>query len=192
MVPTSTGSARRRPEVSPILFGTVLFLASELLFFGALFGAYFTLRAETSPWPPAGAEVDTALATVGTVILLASSFTFQRGISAGHDGRVATLRAWTFATMALGVAFLGVQLYDWTHLEFSVSSNAYGTMFYAMTGFHGLHVLAGVLLMAVVVGRSLQGAYRDGDVEGAEAVSYYWHFVDAVWIALYATLFLLR
>jgi cytochrome c oxidase subunit 3 len=192
MVPAAAGSAHRRREVSPILFGTVLFLASELLFFGALFAAYFTLRAETSRWPPAGVELDVALATAGTAILLASSFTFQRGISAGHVGRLGSLRGWTLGTMALGLAFLGVQLYDWVHLDFGVSSNAYGTMFYAMTGFHGLHVLAGVLLMGVLLGRSAQGAYRDGNVEGAEAVSYYWHFVDVVWIALYATLFLLR
>jgi cytochrome c oxidase subunit III len=192
MVPASAGSVPRRREVSPILFGTILFLASEMLFFGGLFAAYLTLRAETSTWPPTGVELDVALATAGTAMLLASSFTFQRGISAGRAGRATGLRSWTIVTMGLGLAFLGVQLYDWTHLDFSVSSHAYGTLFYTMTGFHGLHVLAGVLLMAVVLGRSAQGAYRGGDVQGAEAAAYYWHFVDVVWIALYATLFLLR
>jgi cytochrome c oxidase subunit 3 len=133
-----------------------------------------------------------ALATAGTAILVISSFTMQRGVARGRDGEVGRLRAWTLATMALGVVFLGIQLFDWSSLDFGVSSHAYGTLFYAMTGFHGLHVLAGVVLMVVVLGRSVQGAYRDGEVDGAEAVAYYWHFVDVVWIALYATLFLLR
>jgi cytochrome c oxidase subunit III len=192
MAHASVGPIARRREVSPILFGTVLFLASELLFFGGLFAAYFTLRARTSPWPPPDADLDVALATVGTAILAISSFTMQRGVARGREGEIGRLRWWTLATMALGVIFLGIQLFDWNSLDFGISSHAYGTLFYAMTGFHGLHVLAGVVLMVVVLGRSVQGAYRDGQIDGAEAVAYYWHFVDVVWIALYATLFLLR
>jgi cytochrome c oxidase subunit III len=113
-------------------------------------------------------------------------------VAAGAGSRLRAMRGWTIATIALGVAFLGIQLFDWSRLDFDVSSHAYGTMFYSMTGFHGLHVLAGVLLMLVVLGRAMQGAYRDGNVDGAEAVAYYWHFVDVVWIALFATIFLLR
>jgi cytochrome c oxidase subunit III len=184
--------AARRPRASPLLFGTILFLASELLFFGGLFAAYFNLRADTTPWPPGGVELELVPATIGTLLLVVSSFTFQAGVAAGARSRLRAMRGWTIATIALGVAFLGIQLFDWIHLDFGVSSHAYGTMFYSMTGFHGLHVLAGVLLMLVVLGRAMQGAYRDGNVEGAEAVAYYWHFVDVVWIALFATIFLLR
>lgn len=186
------GAAARRPQVSSLLFGTILFLASELLFFGGLFAAYFTLRAETSPWPPEGVELEVVAATIGTLLLVASSFTLRAGVVAGGRSRLRAMGGWTIVTIVLGSAFLGIQLFDWLHLDFGVSSHAYGTMFYAMTGFHGLHVLAGLLLMLVVLGRSVQGAYRDGNVESAEAVAYYWHFVDVVWIALYATIFLLR
>jgi cytochrome c oxidase subunit 3 len=192
MAHASIGSAARRREVSPLLFGTVLFLASELLFFGGLFAAYFTLRARTSPWPPAGADLDVALATAGTAILVASSFTMQRGIAGARRGGIGGLRAWTLVTLALGIVFLGVQLYDWSRLDFSVSSNAYGTLFYAMTGFHGLHVLAGLLLLGVVLGRSAQGAYRNGEIDGAEAIGYYWHFVDVVWIAIFTLVYLIK
>jgi cytochrome c oxidase subunit 3 len=180
---------RRTP---PILFGTVLFLASEVLFFGGLFGAYFALRASTNPWPPEGVELETTLAAVGTVFLVASSFTYQVGVRAAQRGRLDALRAWSIVTLLLGVAFLGLQWWDWSHLGFGVSSHAYGTMFFAMTGFHGLHVTGGITLLLVVVGRIAQGAYRDGDVTAPEAVAYYWHFVDIVWLALFLTLFVLR
>jgi cytochrome c oxidase subunit III len=191
MAQSSVGSASRR-EVSPLLFGTILFLASELLFFGGLFAAYFALRAETAPWPPEVVHLDIPLAAVATAVLVVSSFTFQAGITAGRRRSAGAMRAWIGASLALGLAFLGMQGYDWLHLDFSVATDAYGTMFYAMTGFHALHVLAGLLLMLVVLGREAQGAYGGGDLTGAEAVAYYWHFVDVVWVALFATLFLLR
>jgi cytochrome c oxidase subunit III len=190
MAQASAAAAERR--VPPVLFGTILFLASELLFFGGLFAAYFALRAQASPWPPAGVELDVAIATIGTALLVASSFTYQAGVLAGERGSLGGLHAWLVLTVALGTAFLGLQLWDYAHLDFEVSSHAYGTMFFAMTGFHGLHVAAGLVLMLVVLGRSAQGAYRTGRVDGPHAIGYYWHFVDVVWIALYATLYLLR
>jgi cytochrome c oxidase subunit 3 len=181
-----------RGRVPPLLFGTFLFLASELVFFVALFGAYFTLRSETSPWPPGGASPDAVLSGVATALLVLSSFTYVVAARRARANDVSGLRRWLVATFALGAVFLVLQLVDYTDLGFSVSSNAYGTMFYAMTGFHGAHVVAGLVLMAVVFGRSLQGAYREGEPLGVEAVGYYWHFVDVVWIGLYATLYLLR
>src|SRR6266508_941508 len=129
---------------------------------------------------------------VATALLVLSSFTFAAGLRGARAGRLGSLRRWIVVTIALALGFLGFQLFDWVQAGFSVSSHAYGTMVYAMTGFHGLHVIAGVLLMLVVLGRMAQGAYRDGNVDGPEAVGYYWHFVDIVWIGLYATIFLLR
>src|SRR5215212_2291080 len=157
--PTQRRSLVREPgrvRVPPLLLGTFVFLASELVFFVALFGAYFTLRAETTPWPPDGAEVDPLLSGVATILLVISSGTY------------------------VGAAFLGLQLVDYASLSFTVSSHAYGTLFYAMTGFHGAHVIAGLVLMLVVFGRSMQGAYAEGEPLGVEAVGYYWHFVDVV------------
>jgi cytochrome c oxidase subunit III len=188
--PVVAGRANR--PVPPILFGTVLFLASELLFFGGLFGAYFALRSEASPWPPATADLGTTLPALATAVLVASSFTFHAAIAGGDRRDLGAFRRWILATFVLGAAFLGAQLWDYAHLDFQVASSAYGTLFYAMTGFHGLHVAAGLLLMLVILGRLAQGAYRDGDVDGARAISYYWHMVDGVWIALFLTLYVLR
>jgi cytochrome c oxidase subunit 3 len=179
-------------EPSPLRFGTIVFLASELLFFGGLFAAYFTLRGETSPWPPAGVELATAITAVGTAMLVASSFTFQAGVTRAGRGDLRGFRWWVAVSFVLGAGFLAVEVHDWLELPFSAATHAYGTMYYAMTGFHGLHVIAGLVLMIVVLGRAAQGAYRDGRIDGLESVAYYWHFVDVVWIALFATIFLLR
>jgi cytochrome c oxidase subunit 3 len=102
------------------------------------------------------------------------------------------MQVWLGVTVLLGVSFLALQVIDWIRLPFRVSTNAYGTLFYAMTGLHWLHVLAGISLMAVVLGRAAQGAYGDGSRDGPEAVGYFWHFVDVVWVLLFATLFLIR
>jgi len=187
-LPADHGSER----TSTILFGTILFLASELMFFGGLFAAYFSLRAETNPWPPPDVELSAGPVSVATILLVVSSFTLQAGLRAGERRGIRAMRNWILASMALGAAFLAIQVWDYAHLPFEVSSHAYGTMFYAMTGFHGLHVAAGIALMAVIVGRMAQGAYGDGNLDGAHAVGYYWHFVDVVWIALFSTIYLLR
>ena len=189
-VPAAAATAERR--IPPLLFGTVLFLVSELIFFGSLFAAYFALRAQTDRWPPEGVELELLIPTVGTILLVLSSVTFQLGVIAAERDRVGGLRAWTAASLLLGAVFIGLQLSDYAQLDFAVSSHAYGTIFYAMTGFHGLHVAAGLALMLVILGRIAQGAYRGGRVESVHAIGYYWHFVDVVWIALFTTLYLLR
>ena len=171
-------------RTSPVRFGTIVFLASETLLFGGLFAAYFTLRAQTSPWPPEGADLDITLAAAATLVLIVSSLTF-------HLGARAAERGWVLATLALGVAFLAMQSYDYAHLPFSVSDHAYGTMYWSLTGLHFLHVTAGAVLMVVVLARAAQGAFRH-DIDGLHAIGYYWHFVDVVWIALFLTLFVLR
>jgi cytochrome c oxidase subunit 3 len=184
--------APTRVRVPPLLLGTFLFLASELVFFIALFGSYFTLRSETRIWPPRGVELEPVVAGIATTLLVISSFTYVAAArrARAHDRR--GLRSWVALTFVLGAAFLVLQLVDYARLSFSVSSHAYGTMFFAMTGFHAAHVVAGLILMLVVLGRSTQGAYDAGEPLGVEAVGYYWHFVDVVWIVLYATLYLLR
>jgi cytochrome c oxidase subunit III len=181
-----------RAATPPLLFGTMVFLASELLFFGGLFAAYFTLRSATAVWPPPGDDISAREPAIATALLVGSSFTFIRALRrlSARDRR--GFHIWTLATFALGVVFLVLQLHDYLQLPFRVSTDAYGTMFYAMTGFHGLHVLVGLLLMLVILGRSRQGAYDAGVTWGPEAVGYYWHFVDVVWIGLFGTIYLLR
>src|ERR687883_1223475 len=178
-------------RVDPLLFGVVLFIASELMFFGGLFASYFFLRNVTSPWPPRGVELETLPSAIATAVLVSSSATFQMTIRAARRGRIRSMRWWIALTFLLGAGFVGAQAHDWTTLSFTVRSSAYGTLFYGMTGFHGLHVIGGLVLMLVILGRSAQGAYAGGEIRGVEAVGYYWHFVDVVWLGLFSTLFLI-
>jgi cytochrome c oxidase subunit 3 len=95
-------------------------------------------------------------------------------------------------TLLFGVIFLGGQINEWITLPFRIHTDAYGSAFYAMTGFHGLHVLAGLILMLVILGRARQGAYTPDEHGSVEVATYYWHFVDIVWIALFIVLFVIR
>ena len=173
--------------------GTVVWLASELMFFSGLFAAYFTLRANArGPWPPEGVELNARVAGLFTVALVASSGTIQLAVRAILRGDRRRFRAWLVLTMLLAVVFLGNQAREWATAPFSTSSNTFGSAFYLMTGFHGLHVAGGVVAMLVLFGRASTPRFGTADAPSAEVVSYYWHFVDVVWIALYTTLFVLR
>jgi cytochrome c oxidase subunit III len=180
----------RRPELLAV--GTIVWLASELMFFSGLFAAYFTLRAQSAVWPPKGVNLDTASATVATALLLLSSGTMQMGVRAVRRGDRKVFVRWLTVTFLLGAVFVGFQARDWANLNFSVSANAYGSAFYVMTGFHALHVIGGLLAMVVLGGRAASRRFGEEDLPSAEMLSYYWHFVDAVWIALWATIFFIR
>ena len=172
--------------------GTVVWLASELMFFSGLFGAYFALRAATpGDWPPPGVELDRVVSGLFTALLVASSGTVQLGVRALAAGRRSAFRSWLLVTVVLGGAFLANQAHEWLTLDFSVSSHAFGSAFYVMTGFHGLHVAGGMLAMLVLVGRAASPRFGPAETPAVETVSYYWHFVDVVWVVLWATLFLL-
>jgi cytochrome c oxidase subunit 3 len=173
-----------RQGIDTALVGMLLFIASEIMFFAGLFGAYFNIRAEHTVWPPQGFELDLGLAAVLTVILVSSSFTMQYAVSCIRKG--------DRTGMILGVIFLCGQLYDYATLGFGISSGVYGTLFFTMTGFHGAHVLGGVIGMSVVLLRGINGQFSARHHTAVEAVSIYWHFVDVVWIGLFSTLYLLR
>lgn len=180
----------RRPELLAV--GTVVWLASELMFFSGLFAAYFSLRAQSAVWPPKNANLDVLSATIATALLVGSSGTMQLGVRAVlRNDRVAYLR-WLAVTFVLGAVFVASQANDWSKLNFSIGSNAYGSAFYLMTGFHGLHVIGGLLGMLIVGGRALSPGFGADDLPSVEMLSYYWHFVDAVWIALWLTIFFIR
>ena len=181
-------------ETTPVLtVGTVVWLASEVMFFSGLFAAYFTLRATTTgDWPPGDVHLETGVSAFFTVMLVASSATMQMAVRAISEGHRSRFRWWVAATVALALVFLANQAHEWSTLDFSPDSHAYGSAFYLMTGFHGLHVLGGVLGMIVLMGRAARPSFGAAETPAVEVVSYYWHFVDVVWIALWATLFLLR
>jgi len=172
--------------------GTVVWLSSELMFFAGLFAAYFTLRGANDPWPPQGAELATARTAVATAVLLGSSFTMHLAVRASEGGDRPRAVRWLVVTMAMGAVFLANQALEYAELPFSISSHAYGSIFYVMTGLHGLHVIGGILFMAAVVGVIAGPSSRAPSGSTVTVCAYYWHFVDVVWVAMFATVYLLR
>jgi heme/copper-type cytochrome/quinol oxidase subunit 3 len=176
----------------PLVFGTVVFLASESMAFAALLAAYYYLRGLTVPWPPAGAELHATSMAIGTLLLAAGSvsMTFaQMAATRGDRGRARPLLG---VTIACAVAFLVLEWTDWGHANFAIDGSAYGTIYYVLTGTHFAHVLAGVALLAAVAIFLRTPAFTRDHFAAVEAVAYYWHFVFVVWLALYATLFMIR
>jgi cytochrome c oxidase subunit 3 len=188
--PPVARTAEHRPDLLAV--GTVVWLASELMFFSGLFAAYFTLRAQAVQWPPPGVNLDTVAATIATVLLVSSSGTMQLAVRATLADRRRSFGLWLGCTFVLGVVFVAAQARDWSQLTFGVSSHAYGSAFYVMTGFHGLHVIGGLLAMVLMAGRATSPRFGAADAPSVEMLSYYWHFVDVVWIALWATIFFVR
>jgi cytochrome c oxidase subunit III len=187
--PIATASGR---QPSMLAVGTVVWLASELMFFGGLFAAYFTLRSMSSEWPPSDIELETLSSLIGTILLIISSGTMILAIRALERGDRLGLQRWTVLTLALGAVFLANQLREYTALNFGVSTNSYGSIYYLLTGFHAAHVFAGLVLLtiAIVLARGVGPVERHGPA--VDAISYYWHFVDVVWIAVFVTIFVIR
>jgi cytochrome c oxidase subunit III len=176
----------------PLVFGTVVFLASESMVFAALLAAYYYLRGITATWPPAGAELDATTLGIGTLLLAAGSVTMTIAQNAALRGARVAARSMLLVTIALALAFLALEWSDWAHANFAVNGSAYGTIYYVLTGTHFAHVLAGVALLAAVAVFLRLPAFTRDHHAAVEAVAYYWHFVFVVWLALYATIFLIR
>ena len=179
---------------TPVLtVGTVVWLASELMFFSGLFAAYFTLRATAEgDWPPSDVELEVVTSGLFTLGLVLSSGTMQLAVRAIARSWLPAFRGWLVATLVLAAAFIANQAHEWSSLEFHADTHSYGSAFYVMTGFHGIHVIGGMLAMVLLLGRAGSRRFGAADLPAVEMVSYYWHFVDVVWIGLWATLFLLK
>jgi cytochrome c oxidase subunit 3 len=183
--------ANYRPAL--IQVGVIVWLASELMFFSGLFAAYFSLRAATHPWPPKGDVLDVPPVLVATILLLLSSFTMQYGVHRAIKGSKWGFLGWLTLTFILGGLFEGMQISDYVGRPFAIDTNAYGSAFYTLTGFHFLHVLGGLIGM-IIIGIRAYKTPRFGHrtVPAIEFLSYYWHFVDVVWIALFLAIFVLK
>jgi cytochrome c oxidase subunit 3 len=178
---------------SPLGVGVVVWLASEVMFFGGLFAAWFVLKGANEPrWPPPGEELGVARMAVFTVVLLSSSVTMHLATEAAAHGRRRGTMRWLAATIALGAAFLAHTVFEWWELPFGFDSSAFSSIFYLLTGFHGLHVLAGLGLMAVVAWVVLGPGSRVPLGQSVRVTGYYWHFVDAVWVVLFLTVYVLQ
>ncbi len=200
--------AAARPNLVSV--GTIVWLSSELMFFAALFAMYFTVRAVDKglgqPWPQL--KLDLPLATVNTLVLLLSSVTCQMGVFAVERGQIGRVRAfwdprgwglreWYILTFFMGLYFDLGQGWEWLAAikdqHVTVASSNYGSVFYLTEGFHGLHVAGGLVAFLFLLGRTYAAKrFTHEQQVSAIVVSYYWHFVDVVWIGLYTTIYLIH
>ncbi|KEF41042.1 MAG: cytochrome B6 [Cyanobium sp. CACIAM 14] len=174
------------------LFGLATFLVADGMTFAGFFAAYLTFRA-VNPLPAGSSyELELLLPSINTVLLLVSSYTFHRSgrnLLLGHTG---PCRAWLLLTAALGAAFLAGQMVEYFSLPFGLTDNLFASTFYALTGFHGLHVTLGVICILLVWFQTRRGGrVSSADPFGLEATELYWHFVDGIWVILYGILYLL-
>ena len=215
MTPVATATAVETPGPSVgvnrpnmVSVGTIVWLSSELMFFSALFAMYFTIRAVNPDlWSTETAKLNVPYATVNTIILVLSSVTCQLGVFAAERGQVRRLgnrfqvnkwglREWYFLTYVMGAIFVSGQILEYTKLVSegnTLQANGYWSAFYLTTGFHALHVTGGLIAFLFVLGRSYATKrYTHEHATTAVVVSYYWHFVDVVWIGLFATIYLVK
>ena len=184
--------ANQSSRVEAQFLGMLLFIISEVMLFGAFFTAYFFIRVVNhASWPADGTKLPVAVAGVNTAILLSSSLTMHWSlVSAKNENRFG-MRAGLVSTLLLGITFLTVQINEYVHIGFSPSESAQASVFYGLTGLHGAHVFIGLVLLAMVNVRSFRGHYSPEHHRGMEVPGIYWHFVDAMWIVVFTTIYVL-
>ncbi len=172
------------------VMGTVLFIASEIMFFATLLGAYFTLKAGNPDWPPADIpELELGLPLILTAILITSSFSMHGAVWGIRNNNRPVFVSSLAITVLLGVMFLFGEVFDAIAVEFGFDSGAYGSIFFTILTFHGLHVTGGVIFISYLLFGAINGRFSADDYQPIESASYYWHFVDIVWIFVFATLY---
>jgi cytochrome c oxidase subunit 3 len=176
--------------------GTIVWLSSELMFFAALFAMYFSIRAAApQEWAEHTKALKIPYALVFTTILVLSSITCQLGVFRAERGDVHGLRRWFALTFVMGLCFVLGQANEYrnlVHEGIRLNGDGYGSMFYLTTGFHGLHVTGGLIAFILFLIRTTMGRFTPAQATAAIVVSYYWHFVDVVWIALFAMIYFLQ
>ena len=172
------------------LTGFVIFLCSESIIFLAFFAGFILLKLTAPEWLPKGVEgLETRMPLINTIVLVSSSFVAYFAERKLHQGNLWGFRLLWMLTMAMGCYFVYGQYVEWSELAFSLNSGVFGGTFYLLTGFHGLHVITGILLMVLMLGRSFRpNNYAKGDM-GVTSVSLFWHFVDVIWIILYVLIY---
>jgi cytochrome c oxidase subunit 3/cytochrome o ubiquinol oxidase subunit 3 len=175
-------------------WGMVAFLVSEATFFSTLIVTYITFMGADVSGPTPAEALSLPLVIGTTICLLASSFTIHLAEGALEHGREGSFRLFWTATIALGIAFLAGTAYEWHELitkhGLTISSNLFGSTYYTLVGFHALHVTAGVITMSIVLGLALRHEISEQHRAGVQLVAWYWHFVDAVWIAVFFVVYI--
>ena len=178
--------------IDRVLVGLITFLASEVMLFGSFFTAFFYVRYQgTYPvFPPEPYEIPKTLTGINTFILVSSSFTMHWAlVSVKRNNRLGLILG-LFFTLGLGLTFLGIQMYEYRNIGFTPESGAFASTFFCLTGLHGTHVFIGATLLAIALVRSLRGHYSPENHMGVELTGIYWHFVDFVWVILFAVVYL--
>jgi len=182
-----------RPNITSV--GTIVWLSSELMFFAGLFAMFFSIRAAAPElWVEHRPTLDVWYALPFTVVLLLSSITCQIGVFRAERGDVHSLRRWFSLTFVMGLIFVLGQIFEYGNLVregIRINSDGFGSMFYLTTGFHLLHVTGGLVAFVIYMIRTTMGRFTPAQASSGIVVSYYWHFVDAVWVALFAMIYLL-
>jgi cytochrome c oxidase subunit 3 len=187
-----------KPIENTALLGMLLFIASEIMFFAGLFAAYFDIRAKNlANWPaiPEGAHFGvTPVIVLATIILISSSAVIEWGVLRIRKGDRRGMNRALALTVLMGITFLVFEATDWYILAtegVTLSGSVFGSLYFTMTGFHFAHVLGGVIGISIILGRGASGQFSARHHTAVEAVSYYWHFVDVVWVLLFATFYIL-
>ncbi|MCZ6820372.1 MAG: cytochrome c oxidase subunit 3 [Calditrichaeota bacterium] len=179
--------------------GMWVFLAGDAMSFGALLAGYGAIRAGSIDWPIPQEVLGIQLTAFMTFLLICSSLTMVKGLSAIKHGDSKGLVRFMLVTALSGLIFLGLQAYEWTHLiqqGLTLTGNPYGsylfgTTFYLITGFHGAHVTVGVIYLTIIAVRGMKGKYSAENANGVEIAGLYWHFVDLVWILVFTFVYLI-
>jgi cytochrome c oxidase subunit 3 len=205
-----TGLESQPVRFTPGFWAVILFVSSEVMFFGALFTTYFYLRARVPDWEPVFQRCIAAhcekpawnsqteifgitlpVVAINTILLVSSSFTMQFAVNAIKKGNRQGMIRWMIPTILLGAVFLTGQAYEYTKLGFLPTNGVFAAVFFTLTGFHGAHVTGGVLMNMYVTLRAAKGHFTANRHLAVEAASIYWHFVDVVWIGLFFTIYVI-
>ncbi len=175
------------------MFGLITFLIADGMTFAGFFAAYLTYKA-VNPLPDGAIyELELPIPTLNTILLLVSSATFHKAGKALLKNKNADTQKWLIVTALLGITFLICQLFEYFNLPFGLTDNLFASTFYALTGFHGLHVTLGTLMILIISWqtRPKEGRITNQNMFPLEAVELYWHFVDGIWVILFIILYLL-
>jgi cytochrome c oxidase subunit 3 len=170
-------------------WGMVLFIATEATLFVYLIASYFYVGSSATTWPPLIPDI--RITGINTILLLLSSASAIIADRSVKRGRIGALQAWLIVTIVLGAVFLTVQMHEYTTLEFHAQTDAYGSFFYLITGLHGAHVAAGLLMLLYILVRAFAGHFNAVRNSAARNAILYWHFVDVVWLVVFTSLYLL-
>lgn len=181
-------------RVRPVALGTIIYIASETMFFSALFATYYDLKS-TAPggiWPPPYVHLDEIGPAFGTFFLVASSLMMFPMMRALRNRNMKAAYGWLYGGIIGGLGYIGTAMHGYAEQGFNMHTSAYASIYLTLTGFHLLHVVAGVVILLGLYFGLRSPAFRVDKLDAAEAVTYYWHFVTFMWFGIYSTVYWIR